>query len=121
MILTEKQQKYQLLSSGTINKYEYLTVEEILPSNQRQIIEQAKFAYSPLGKSFEKQREKQVGALKHLYFSVKKDQLKQIEKEIDKLKEFDNLQDIIKKYDLNYKSKCVKTYNFGKYSLHMVF
>ena len=29
--------------------------KEILPSNQRQIIEQAKFAYSPLGKAFEKQ------------------------------------------------------------------
>ena len=31
------------------------TGEEILPSNQQQIIEQAKFAYSPLGKDFEKQ------------------------------------------------------------------
>ena len=38
------------LSSGKTNKYEYLTGEEILPSNQRQIIEQAKFTYSPLGK-----------------------------------------------------------------------
>ena len=36
-------------------KYEYLTGEEILPSNQQQIIEQAKFTYSPLGKAFEKQ------------------------------------------------------------------
>ena len=52
------------LSSGKTDKYEYLTVEEILPSSQRQIIEQAKFAYSPLGKAFEKQTEKQVGALK---------------------------------------------------------
>ena len=26
------------LSSGKINKYEYLTSEEMLPSNQRQII-----------------------------------------------------------------------------------
>ena len=39
------------LSSGKIDKYEYLTGEEILPSNRRQIIEQAKFAYSPLGKA----------------------------------------------------------------------
>ena len=31
------------------------TSEEILPSNQRQIIEQAKFVYSPLGKAFKKQ------------------------------------------------------------------
>ena len=43
------------MSSGKINKYEYLTDEEILPSNQKQIIEQAKFTYSPLGKAFEKQ------------------------------------------------------------------
>ena len=43
------------LSSGKIDKYEYLTGEEILPSNQQQIIQQAKFTYSPLGKAFEKQ------------------------------------------------------------------
>ena len=43
------------LSSGKINKYEYLTGEDMLPSNQQQIIEQAKFTYSPLGKAFEKQ------------------------------------------------------------------
>ena len=55
MILIEKQQKYQLYHQGKINKYEYLTGEEILPSNQQQIIEQAKFTYSPLGKAIEKQ------------------------------------------------------------------
>ena len=43
------------LSSGKIDKYEYHTGEEILPSNQQQIIEQAKRTYSPLGKAFEKQ------------------------------------------------------------------
>ena len=42
-------------SSGKIDKYEYLTGSEILPSNQQQIIGQAKFTYSPLGKAFEKQ------------------------------------------------------------------
>ena len=47
--------KISALSSGKINKYEYLTGEDILPSNQQQIIEQAKFSYSPLGKAFEKQ------------------------------------------------------------------
>ena len=47
--------KISALSSGKINKYELLTGEEILPSNQEQIIEQAKFTYSPLGKAFEKQ------------------------------------------------------------------
>ena len=47
--------KISALSCGLIDKYEYLTGEEILPSNQQKIIEQAKFAYSPLGKDFEKQ------------------------------------------------------------------
>ena len=41
MILTEKQQKYL----PKIDKYEYLTGEEILPSNQNQIIERDKFTY----------------------------------------------------------------------------
>ena len=54
MILIEKQLKKSGLSSGEIRKYEYLTGEDILPSNQQQIIEQAKFTYSPLGKAFEK-------------------------------------------------------------------
>ena len=43
------------LSSGKINEYEYLTGEKILPSNQKQITEQAKFTHSHLGKAFEKQ------------------------------------------------------------------
>ena len=43
------------LSSGKIHKYEYVTGEDILPSNQQEIIEQAKFTYSPLGKAFDKQ------------------------------------------------------------------
>ena len=47
--------KISALSSGKIQKYEYLTGEGIWPSNQQQIIEQAKFTYSPLGKAFEKQ------------------------------------------------------------------
>ena len=47
--------KISALSSGKIDKYEYLTGEEILPSNRQQIIEQAKFNFSPLGKAFEKQ------------------------------------------------------------------
>ena len=71
------------MSSGKINKYEYLTGNEILPSNQQQIIEQAKFTYSPLGKAFEKQiktiedqGQKQVEALKDL---KPKEQTKAIE------------------------------------------
>ena len=43
--------KISALSSGKIDKYEYLTGEEMSLFNQRQITEQAKFAYCPLGKS----------------------------------------------------------------------
>ena len=50
--------KISPLSSGKINKYEYLTSEEILPSDQSKIIKQAKYIYSPLGQAFEKQIEK---------------------------------------------------------------
>ena len=53
--INRKAAEISALSSGKIHKYEYLTGEEILPSNQQQIIEQAKFTYSPLGKAFEKQ------------------------------------------------------------------
>ena len=65
--------KISALSSGKIHKYEYLTGEDILPSNQQQIIEQTKFTYSPLGKAFDKQiktiedqGKKQVDALNTL-------------------------------------------------------
>ena len=78
-ILIEKP-KISALSSGKIQKYEYLTGEDILPSNQQQIIEQAKFTYSPLGKAFEKQiktiedqGQRQIDALENL-----KDQNKQL-------------------------------------------
>ena len=61
------------LSSGKIDKCEYLTGKEILLSNQQELIEQAKFTYSPLGKAFEKQTKitedqgrKQIDALKDL-------------------------------------------------------
>ena len=37
--IAEKQLKISALSSGKIDRYEYLTGEEILPSNQRQITE----------------------------------------------------------------------------------
>ena len=71
--------KISALSSGKIHKYEYLTGEEILPSNQQQIIEQAKFTYSPLGKAFEKQiksiedqRENQIKAIQDQVKTIKR-------------------------------------------------
>ena len=76
MILIEKLQKYQPLSSDKINKHEYLTRGEILSSNQKKKkIEQAKFTYSPLEKSFEKQTkitEDHVKVLKSLESSEKR-------------------------------------------------
>ena len=63
--------KISALSSRKNDKYEYHKGEEILPLNQRRVIEQAKFTYSPLGKALEKQTktiedqggEKQIKAL----------------------------------------------------------
>ena len=65
--------KISALSPGKIHKYEYLTGEDILPSNQQQIIQEAKFTYSPLENAFEKQiktiedrGQKQIKALENL-------------------------------------------------------
>ena len=71
--INREAEKISALSSGKIDKYEYLTGKDILPSNQQQIIEQAKFTYSPFGKAFEKQtktiedqEKKQIDALADL-------------------------------------------------------
>ena len=99
--------KISALSSGKIDKYEYLTGEEILPSNQQQIIEQAKFTYSPLGKAFEKQiktiedqGEKQIKAIQNntreapiknvIPENILNDEAK---KEIDKITEIEKIVD----------------------------
>ena len=81
--------KTSILSSGKIDKYEYLTGEEILPSNQKQITEQAKITFYPLGKVFKKQiktienqGEKQIEAFKDLN--------KNIEKQIHKANDYEN-------------------------------
>ena len=84
--------KISALTSGKLDKYEYLTGEEILPSNQQQIIEQAKFTYSPLGKAIEKQiksikdqGEKQVVAL---------ESLKDSDKKLTPIKDFISIEDL---------------------------
>ena len=104
--INRKAAEISALSSGKIDKYEYLTGKEILPSNQQQIIEQAKFTYSPLGKAFEKQiktiedkGQKQIDALESL---KPKEQTKSIEEiflegydsveiknELNKIKEYE--------------------------------
>ena len=106
--------KISALSFVKINKYEYLTDEEILSSDQSKVIEQAKFTNSPLGKAFQKQK-KQVGVVTPLELPNKRDELKKIEGIFpqnmmndlicEKLKEIFNLQDNIKTDDLRYKLK----------------
>ena len=98
--------KISAFSSGKIGKYEYLTGEDILQSNQQQIMGQAKFTYSPLGKAFEKQiktiedqGEKQVKALNTLKYNnqltiedvIPKNALNNDEakKQLDKIKEIE--------------------------------
>ena len=42
-VINTEAAKLSTLSSGKINKYEYLTVDEILPSEESRTIEQVKF------------------------------------------------------------------------------
>ena len=121
--------KISALSSGKIDKYEYLTGEEILPSNQQQIIQQAKFNYSPLGKAIEKQMktiedqgEKQVVTLESLKNSDKK--LTQIKDFIptenlspEIINEIKRIKELEKKVDRNkmdYEGTNI-TYDFRKF------
>ena len=121
--------KISTLSSGKLDKYEYLTDEEILPSNQQQIIQQAKFTYSPLGEALDKQRktiedqgEKQVDALESLKDSNKKlppikdfIPMENLNPEI--INEIKRIEEIEKKVDRNrmvYKGTN-KTYDFRNF------
>ena len=121
--------KISALSSGKLDKYEYLTGEEILPSNQQQIIQQAKFNYSPLGKAIEKQiktiqdqGEKQVVALESLNVPNKKLSsikdfipIENLNPEI--INEIKRIEEIEKKVDRNkmvYKGSN-KTYDFRNF------
>ena len=54
MIWLEMKKYNMILTSDKIHQYEYFTCEEIVPPNWRQIIERAKFTYSPLRKALEK-------------------------------------------------------------------
>ena len=121
--------KISASSSGKLDKDEYLTGEEILSSNQQQIIQQAKFNYSSLGKAIEKpiktikdQGEKQVVALESLKCSNKKLTpikdflpIKDLDSEI--INEIKRIEEIEKKIDRNkmvYKG-INKTYDFRNF------
>ena len=56
MILTEKQQKYQQYHLEKLINMNILQDEQILPSDQRRVIERAKFTYSSLKKTFKQKR-----------------------------------------------------------------
>ena len=95
--------KISALSSRKINKFEYLTDKEMLPYNRSQMIEQAKFTYSPLRKALKKQTRTK---LQSSSLSNKKYELNQIESIFpknqvndlitDKLKEIKQLEEIDK-------------------------
>ena len=116
--------KISALSSGKID--EYLTGEEILPSNQQQIIQQAKFNYSPLGKALEKQRktiedqgEKQIDALKTSYKKLPsiKDFVPKEKFNLEIINEIKRIEEIEKNVDRDkmvYKSTS-KTYDFRNF------
>ena len=77
--INRKAARISALSTGQIDKYEDFAGEEILPSGPSQLIQQTKFTYTPLGKVFGKQTEKQADALKSLKIPNKIDEIKQIE------------------------------------------
>ena len=56
--INREAEKISGLLLGKIDKYEYLTEEEILPPDQSRVIEQTKFTYSPLEKVLEKKQQK---------------------------------------------------------------
>ena len=56
--ITRKAAIISALLIGKINKYEYLTDEEVLPPDQSRLIEQTKFTNSDFGEAFQKQIKK---------------------------------------------------------------
>ena len=63
--INREEAKIWALSSGKIDKCEYLTGQEKLPSAQKTVIEQAKFTYSPSGKAWEGQGKKHIKAIEN--------------------------------------------------------
>ena len=132
--INRKAAKISALSSRKID--EYLTGEEILPSDQSRIIEQTGFLYSPLGKAFEiqiktieDQGEKQIKALeKHeqqlVEYSHDKESLTHSNQTFEELanKRMEEIQNLSKQIDFNnltchYKSKSIpkNTYRSTKF------
>ena len=53
--ITKEKAKLSAILSRKIDKHGYFTGKKKLPSDQNQMIEYAKFAYSPLGKALQNQ------------------------------------------------------------------
>ena len=113
--------KISALSSDKIDKYEFLTGKEILPSDQSRIMEHVKFTYSPLSKAFEKQiykiegQGKKTWSFKTLKSSENKQDIKSTDgifpkqmrtNEIkNKIYEIKKWKEKIKQKDLKYETK----------------
>ena len=120
--------KISALSSGKRHKYEYLTGEDILPSNQQQIIEQTNFTLlwekhlKKQTKTIEGQWEKQIKALNTLKLDNKLAIRNVIPKNAlgtnEAGEELDKIKKIIDPFDrenLVYKESTKKTYDFRKF------
>ena len=138
--LDRKETKISALSSGELEKYEYLTGEDL--GYKPDVIQKAKFEYSPLGKVFNKgmdesdkkrtfekiegKNEQQLEAIKDQgerqseaissYDAINKSQ--KIEFDSDKNQEVNELVDEVKDYK-NKKYECFHSngtpYNFNKF------
>ena len=119
--INREETKILALLSGKIDKCEYLTGEEMLPSNQRQIIEQAKFTYSPLGKALGKQtktiKHQGIRQVKDLKALKSKEELESVEGLFPKNMRIDEIKNEIyeiKKWKEKIKRKYWK-HEAGKY------
>ena len=103
--------KNSALSSWKIDKYESLTGEEMLLTDQKRVIKQAKLTYFPLEKKFEiqtkrlkRKEEKQVKALKALM----EEELESIEGSFPKITRTDEIKNEIDEIKKKEKIKLIK-------------
>ena len=103
--------KKSALSSWKIDKYESLTGEEMLLTDQKRVIKQAKLTYFPLEKKFEiqtkrlkRKEEKQVKALKALM----EEELESIEGSFPKITRTDEIKNEIDEIKKKEKIKLIK-------------
>ena len=103
--------KKSALSSWKIDKYESLTGEEMLLTDQKRVIKQAKLTYFPLEKKFEiqtkrlkRKEEKQVKALKALM----EEELESIEGSFPKITRTDEIKNEIDEIKKKENIKLIK-------------